>query len=63
MKIINEHIGYVKVKNLNAKTLDKFYNYLRDEHINKKGEHYNPSTIQYFGSCTNFMGLVSAHVK
>lgn len=48
MEIINEHIGYVKVKNLNAKTLDKFYNYLRDEHINKKGKHYSPSQFNIF---------------
>lgn len=55
MEVINEHIGYVKVKNLNAKTLDKFYTYLRNEHINKKGKHYSPSTIQHFYGLINNM--------
>lgn len=55
VKIINEHIGYIKLKNLNAKILDKFYNYLRDKHINKNGKYYSPTTIQAYYLLINNM--------
>ena len=55
VKIINEHIGYIKLKNLNAKILDKFYNYLRDKHINKRGKHYSSTTIQSYYLLINNM--------
>lgn len=55
VKIINEHIGYIKLKNLNAKILDKFYSYLRDKHISKKGKPYSPTTIQGYYALINNM--------
>lgn len=55
INIINEHIGFIKVKNLNAKVLDRFYNYLRNDHINKKGTRYSPSTVQAYYALINNM--------
>lgn len=58
-KLINEHIGYMKSKNINTKILDKFYSYLRDKHINKKGKLYSPTTIQAYYALINNMFQVS----
>lgn len=55
IKLINEHIGYVKLRNINAKILDKFYNYLRNEHITVKGTLYSPTTIQSYYAIINNM--------
>lgn len=55
INIINDHIGFVKVKNLNAKVLDRFYNYLRNDHISKKGTRYSPSTVQAYYALINNM--------
>lgn len=55
IKVINSRIGYVKLKNINARILDKFYNYLRTEHISARGKHYSSSTIQSYYAIINNM--------
>lgn len=55
IELINEHIGYVKLRNINAKILDKFYNYLRNEHITVKETPYSPTTIQSYYAIINNM--------
>ena len=59
IKLINEHIGYMKLKNINTKILDKFYSYLRDKHISKKGKPYSPTTIQAYYALINNMFQVA----
>lgn len=59
VKLINEHIGYMKLKNINTKILDKFYSYLRDKHISKKGKPYSPTTIQAYYALINNMFQVA----
>ena len=53
------HIGYMKLKNINTKILDKFYSYLRDKHISKKGKPYSPTTIQAYYALINNMFQVA----
>lgn len=48
IELINKYIGYVKLRNVTAKILDKFYNYLRNEHISNRGTHYIPNIIQIY---------------
>lgn len=55
IELINGHIGYVKLRNINAKILDKFYNYLKNEHITVKGTPYSPTTIQSYYAIINNM--------
>lgn len=55
MILINEHIGYVKVRNITAKILDKFYTYLRTEHLSAKGTPYSPTTLQDYYALINNM--------
>ena len=55
MILINEHIGYVKVRNITAKILDKFYTYLRTEHLSSKGTPYSPTTLQDYYALINNM--------
>lgn len=59
IKLINEHIGYMKLKNINTKILDKFYSYLRDKYISKKGKPYSPTTIQAYYALINNMFQVA----
>ena len=55
MVLINKHIGHVKVRDITAKILDKFYSYLRNEHLSAKGTPYSPTTIQNYYSLINNM--------
>ena len=55
MVLINKHIGHVKVRDITAKILDKFYSYLRNEHLSTKGTPYSPTTIQNYYSLINNM--------
>ena len=55
MVLINKHIGHVKVRDITAKILDKFYSYLRNEHLSVKGTPYSPTTIQNYYSLINNM--------
>lgn len=55
IELINKHIGYVKLRNVTAKILDKFYNYLRNEHISSRGTPYSPTTIQSYYAIINNM--------
>jgi len=55
MVLINKHIGHVKVRDITAKILDKFYTYLRTEHLSAKGTPYSPTTIQNYYSLINNM--------
>ena len=49
----------MKLKNINTKILDKFYSYLRDKHISKKGKPYSPTTIQAYYALINNMFQVA----
>lgn len=55
MILINEHIDYVKVINITAKILDKFYTYLRTEHLSSKGTPYSSTTLQDYYALINNM--------
>ena len=59
INLINENLGYVKLKNINAKILENFYNYLRSEYISTRGTKLSPTTIQSYYAIINNM-LVTA---
>ena len=59
INLINKHLGYVKLVNLNSKILENFYDYLRKDYISARGTKLSPTTIQSFYSIINNM-LVTA---
>lgn len=55
MITINEHLGYIKLKNLNAKILENFYDYLRKDYISIRGKHISSTTVQHYYMIINNM--------
>ena len=59
MFFINEQLGHIKLKDLNSKILENFYNYLRKDFISAKGKKLSSTTIQHYYTIINNM-LVQA---
>ena len=56
VKIINDNIGYVKLKNLNVKILEEFYHFLVEEYITPRGVSPSNTTIlQYYNIIDNML--------
>ena len=59
MITINKHLGYIKLKDLNTKVIENFYNYMRRDYVSARGGKLSPTTIQHYYNIINNM-LVQA---
>lgn len=57
MVIINEHLGYFKLQDLNTKVIENFYNYMRKDYVSARGGKLSPTTIQHYYNIINNMLL------
>ena len=55
MVIINEHLGYFKLQDLNTKVIENFYNYMRKDYVSARGGKLSPTTIQHYYNIINNM--------
>lgn len=56
VKIINNKLGYIKLKNLNVKLLENFYDYLSTEYVTSQGKRISPTTIaEYHNIISNML--------
>lgn len=55
MITINEHLGFIKLKDLNTKVIENFYNYMRKEYVSVRGKHISSTTVQHYYSIINNM--------
>lgn len=55
MITINEHLGYIKLKNLNAKVIENFYDYMRKDYVSIRGKHISSTTVQHYYTIVNNM--------
>ena len=55
MITINEHLGYFKLKDLNTKVIENFYDYMRKDYISVRGKHISSTTVQHYYTIINNM--------
>lgn len=56
VKIINSKLGYIKLKNLNVKLLENFYDYLSTEYVTPQGKKISSTTIaEYHNIISNML--------
>ena len=55
LKLVIARLGYIKLKDLNAKILENFYNYLRKDYVTSTGNKLSPTTIQSYYMIINNM--------
>ena len=55
MITINEHLGFIKLKDLNTKVIENFYDYMRKEYVSVRGKHISSTTVQHYYSIINNM--------
>ena len=49
LQVINQHIGFMKLKDLNPKVLERFYSYMKNEYISDKTKRpINNTTLQHY---------------
>lgn len=55
MITINEHLGFIKLKDLNTKVIENFYDYMRKDYVSVRGKHISSTTVQHYYSIINNM--------
>ena len=55
MVTINEHLGFIKLKNLNAKVIENFYDFMRKDYVSVRGKHISSTTVQHYYTIVNNM--------
>ena len=45
---INEHLGFIKLKDLNTKVIENFYDYMRKDYVSVRGKHISSTTVQHY---------------
>ena len=55
MITINEHLGFIKLKDLNTKVIENFYDYMRKDYVSVSGKHISSTTVQHYYTIINNM--------